>query len=123
MDSIIIKDLSLYAYHGVNPEEKEMGQRFELDLRVMLDLSLPCVTDRVEDTVSYAKIIKAVRTHFTSRSYDLLERAAETTVEMLFETFAPIQRVTLLLKKPDAPIAADFAYVGVEITRDRPEKK
>lgn len=28
MDKIIVNGLKLYAYHGVNPEEKEDGQLF-----------------------------------------------------------------------------------------------
>ena len=28
MDKIIVKNLNIFAYHGVNPEEKENGQNF-----------------------------------------------------------------------------------------------
>ena len=31
MEKIIIKNLEIFAYHGVNPEEKQNGQRFLLD--------------------------------------------------------------------------------------------
>ena len=34
MDTIHIKGLRLFAYHGVNPEEKRDGQTFVLDLRL-----------------------------------------------------------------------------------------
>ena len=39
MDTIIIKGLEIFAYHGVNPEEKRDGQRFVLDLTLRADLS------------------------------------------------------------------------------------
>ena len=58
MDKIIVNGLKLYAYHGVNPEEKEDGQLFILDITAFLSLYVPCQTDMVENTVSYAKIIK-----------------------------------------------------------------
>ena len=32
MDKIMIRGLRVFAYHGVNPEEKEKGQPFELDI-------------------------------------------------------------------------------------------
>ena len=32
MDEIYIKGLKIFAYHGVNPEETENGQEFELDI-------------------------------------------------------------------------------------------
>ena len=38
MDKIIIKNLRLFAYHGVNEEEKINGQNFALDIECKLDL-------------------------------------------------------------------------------------
>ena len=32
MDKIIVKDLKLFCYHGVNPEEKEDGQNIVFDI-------------------------------------------------------------------------------------------
>ena len=44
MDKVIIKDLELFCYHGVNPEEKEDGQIFVFDIEAGVDLSKPCMT-------------------------------------------------------------------------------
>ena len=123
MDSIIIKDLRIFAYHGVNEEEKINGQNFDLDLKCSLDLSVPCITDNVEDTVSYAKIIKLVKRVFVERSDDLIERAARRTAEAVLTEFPAIEKITVLLRKPEAPIKADFGYVAVEITLTRDELK
>lgn len=119
MDKIIIKDLKLYAYHGVNEEEKINGQNFILDITAMLDLSKPCQTDNVEDTVSYSKIIKKVREAFGKEKYDLIEKAAQNTVDVIFAEFPEICECEVLLKKPEAPIKADFGYVAVQIRRTR----
>ena len=51
--------------------------------------------------------------------YNQLERAADAVVQAIFADFAPVTQVTLLLKKPQAPIRADFNWVGVELTRTR----
>ncbi|MGN0571495.1 MAG: dihydroneopterin aldolase [Candidatus Fimenecus sp.] len=119
MDKIIIKGLRLYAYHGVNPEEKAEGQMFYLDITCAVSLCVPCKTDCVEDTVSYAKILKTARVAFLSEKFDLLERAAECVASAVLSHFASIQTVTVCVKKPQAPIKADFDYVAVEITRER----
>ena len=118
-DKIIIRDLKIFAYHGVNEEEKINGQNFYLDITAELDLSLPCHTDRVEDTVSYAKMIKAVIPAFTEKKYDLLEKAAQVTADTLLDAFCRIQAVEITLKKPEAPIKADFGTVAVAIRRER----
>lgn len=121
MDKILVKGLEIFAYHGVNPEEKIEGQRFILDITADVDLSKPCITDNVDDTVSYAKIIKEAAKIFTSQKDDLLERASRRVAEGLLQAFDKIESVTILLKKPDAPIKADFDYVAVEITLGRNE--
>ena len=119
MDKIIIKDLKLYAYHGVNPEEKEEGQEFILDIICYLDLSAPCINDNIDSTVSYAHIIKLVRKVFTEKKYNLIERAAYVTGDAILRNYNDIKKVTVTLKKPYAPVKADFAYTAVEITRER----
>ena len=120
MDKIIVKDLKLFCYHGVNPEEKVDGQNFVFDIEAGVDLSLPCKTDNVDDTVSYAKIIKTVRRIAQSEKNDLLEYVAQRVVDALFDEFSKIDRIILTLKKPEAPIKADFNYVAVQIERERP---
>lgn len=119
MDKILIRGLRIFAFHGVNPEEKEAGQLFIIDLTAYLDLQQACKADDLENTVSYAKIIKTVRRVMQSRKNDLLEFTAQQVIDAVFAEYPPIQRIEIVLKKPDAPIRADFDYVAVELTRGR----
>ena len=121
MDKIIVKGLKLFAYHGVNPEEKVDGQNFVLDITAELDTKKAQYSDNVDDTVSYAKIIKTVRAVFTEKSYDLIEAAANRVGVAVMQTYPEINSVTVLLMKPEAPIKAEFEYVAVEqtITREQ----
>lgn len=119
MDKIIIKDLKIYAYHGVNEEEKIEGQYFLIDIVCSLDLDKPCLDDNVASTVSYAQIMKTARAAFTAEKYDLIERAARVTADAVLDAFHDIKEITLTLKKPEAPAKADFGYAAVEITRSR----
>ena len=83
MDKIFIKNLELYAYHGVNPEEKENGQRFFLDITAAADLREAGLSDDLSRTVSYAKIIKTASAVFCAEKNDLIERAAERVADAL----------------------------------------
>lgn len=120
MGKIIVEGLRLKAYHGVNPEEKINGQTFELDITAELNFDKSTETDELSDTVSYAKIIKTVRAVFTEGSYNLIEYAAKKVAMAIMTEYPQIDKVTVLLKKPEAPISADFDYVAVEqvVTRD-----
>lgn len=118
MDIIEIKGLRVFAYHGVNTEEKEKGQPFELDIALEADLSVPGRTDFLSETVNYAKVSKLAIAIMQEEKNNLIERAATRVAEGILEEF-PVEAVTVKLKKPRAPIAADFAYVAVSITRRR----
>lgn len=118
-DKIFIRDLRLFAYHGVNPEEKENGQAFIINVDVALDTSRACETDDVNDTVSYAQVLKTVRQVFCEKKYNLLEAAAQACADAVLERFEKALRVDISVEKPDAPIKADFGSVGVFISRGR----
>lgn len=119
MDKIIIKGLRVFAYHGVNPEEKRDGQPFELDVTLFVPLLRAGRSDDLNDTVSYAKAAKTVLRVMTEASYDLLERAANRVAEQLLLEYHGVEQVEVLLKKPQAPVKADFEYMAVCITRQR----
>ena len=119
MDKIIINDLKIFAFHGVNPEEKQDGQNFILDIVAEADLSVPCKTDNVDDTVSYSKMIKTIIPAFTAEKYDLIEKAAQVVADTLLDNFSMIENVEITLKKPEAPMKCDFGFVAVRIRRER----
>ena len=119
MDKIIIDSLKIFAYHGVNPEETAMGQWFVLDIEALADLRNACASDNIDDTVSYAAIVKTVCRTMTEKSCKLLEHAAQRTADAILSEYPLIQHIKIKLRKPDAPIKANFGYVAVEIERDR----
>ena len=119
MDRIYIKGLDVFAYHGVMPKEKRDGQRFVLDITLDCDLSRAGRTAQLEDTVDYTAVMDAAVQAMTESSYDLIERAASRTAEAILRAEEKVERVTLCLRKPEAPIDKIFDYVAVEITRER----
>jgi dihydroneopterin aldolase len=119
MDKITIKNLKLFAYHGVNPEEKENGQNFYLDIDYYINMQRACQSDDLNDTVSYAKVVKTVKAAFTKEKFDLIEKAAQAVADAIFESFEAIYKLEITLKKPEAPVNADFEYMAVTITRER----
>lgn len=119
MDKITIKNLKLFAYHGVNPEEKRDGQTFYLDIDYFVNITKACHSDDVEDTVSYAKVVKTVRRAFLAEKYDLIEKAAQVVADAILEEYTDITRVDITLKKPEAPVSAEFDYMAVTISREK----
>lgn len=117
MDKIIVKGLELFAYHGVNPEEKENGQRFIIDITAYADIREACLNDSLDCTVSYARIIKTATAAFLAQKDDLIERAAQRVADALLLQYPKLDTVSITVKKPDAPMKAVFDYAAVEIER------
>lgn len=119
MDKIIIKGLKIFAYHGVNPEEKVEGQYFIIDTEAFCDLRNAGKSDNLDDTVSYAKIKKCIERVFTADKYDLIEKTAEIICESVLKEFPAIERIICTVKKPDAPMKGEFEYAGVTLDRSK----
>jgi dihydroneopterin aldolase len=116
---ILLRDLRVFAYHGVNPEEKQYGQTFLIDVDLTVDLTAAVQGDDLAHTVNYAKAAKTIRQTLTEQRFDLIETAAEETARALFCAYPAVRRLRLRLKKPDAPMKADCAFAAVEIERKR----
>ena len=58
--TIEIGGLSLYTHLGVSEEERKVGQRTVIDLRLDVGESDATLTDRIEDTVDYAEVCQTV---------------------------------------------------------------
>jgi len=123
MDKIHIKGLEIYAYHGVNQEEKDQGQPFVMDITLTADLSAARNSDDLNDTINYAAVRKTIQRVFTERKYDLIERAAQAVCDGVLWEFSKVQEINILLKKPQAPMNAKFEYVAVELCCSRFEKR
>lgn len=119
MDKIFIQGLQVFAYHGVNPEEKRDGQLFVADITAELDLTAAGESDNLAETVSYSALIKRAGAVLRDERYNLLETAALRVIRALLNEYRALDRVTVRLQKPQAPIRARFDTVGVEISRSR----
>ena len=121
-DTIFLKGLALHAYHGVMQHEAKVGQTFQIDLQLDLDLGNASRTDKLKDTVSYDLVIKIVTEAFCGRRYRLVEAAAGAAAEAVLARCPQVRSVRVTVHKPHAPIAATFEDVGVTIERARNRK-
>ena len=117
-DFIKITNLEVYAYHGVLTEEKEKGQVFFVNLKLYMPLRKPGLSDDLQETINYDEVCSLVVDVFTREVYDLIEKAAEKTVEALLCQFPMLEAVELEIRKPDAPITCAPEDVSVNIYRE-----
>jgi dihydroneopterin aldolase len=118
-DTIFIAGVVVHARHGVMEHEKEVGQRFVIDLELFADLQEASRSDRLSDTVSYSHVVATATAAFKNANYKLLERAAGAVADAILVAFPRVRAVKVTVHKPHAPIAEIFDDVGVVLTRNR----
>ena len=116
MDAIKITGIRAYGYTGALPEEQVLGQWFEIDLVVWLDLKTAAHSDNLKDTFDYRETINLVREIVQTEKFALIEKLATVIVEKIL-TFEKIQRVQIDLTKLAAPIPDFGGQVTISLTR------
>lgn len=119
MDKITIKNLEIFAFHGVLESEKEMGQRFFVNAELFLNLRDAGMTDELDKTVDYSMVCKDIKEVMTASKYDLIEAVAWNISSTILAKYAEIKKVHISISKPDAPIPMKFETVCVDITTER----
>ena len=116
MDCIRIKSLKVKARHGVYEFERTKDGIFELDIEIYLRLEKSGQSDKLEDTIDYDNIVSIATKAFVKKDYNLVEAAAESVCEKLLDALN-VYKVILRVRKPHAPINADFDTIEVELIR------
>jgi dihydroneopterin aldolase/2-amino-4-hydroxy-6-hydroxymethyldihydropteridine diphosphokinase len=119
MDKINIKNLEVFARHGVLPEENVIGQKFLISASLYIDVRGASKSDDLGETISYADICRDIKAFVENNTFSLIETVAERLAEMLLIENPRLQKIWLEVKKPWAPIAISFETVSVEIERSR----
>ena len=116
-DEIHVKNLEVFANHGVLPEETALGQKFLLSLTMYTDTRKAGKTDQLEHSTHYGWVSKFMTEFTKTHPCKLIEAAAEQLAEALLLRYPLLQGVTLEIKKPWAPIGLPMETVSVKITR------
>jgi dihydroneopterin aldolase len=114
--TIEISGLSLYTHLGVSEEERKVGQRTVIDLRLDVGESDATLTDRLEDTVDYAEVCQTVAL-VAQQTFHTLERLCSAVADRLLAEYA-LDSVWVKAAKPEPPIALPVDEVAVEVWRE-----
>lgn len=117
MDRLLLEGMVFFGRHGRLPAERELGQRFAVDVELEADLGLAGRSDRLEDTVDYVRAYETVREVVEGEPCQLLEAVAERVAGRLL-SLKGVQRARVRVRKRP-PVPGEFTSFGVEVTRSR----
>lgn len=117
MDKIMIRDLQVFANHGVFPEETKLGQKFLVSAELFTDVRPAGKNDDLESSTHYGIVSQEITGYMKKNTCKLIEAAAEQLAEHLLLTFPLIKGISLEIKKPWAPVGLPMDTVSVKIER------
>lgn len=118
MDSIRVTNIRCYGYTGYLPEEQVLGQWFEVNLTMWLDLTAAGKSDEITDTLDYRAAIGRVKQIVKTSKFALVEKLANAIADAILE-LDKVQQVQVQLSKPAAPIPDFGGTITIDITRSR----
>jgi dihydroneopterin aldolase len=116
MDCIHLTGIRCYGYTGYLQEEQVLGQWFEVDLTLWLDLAPSGESDDIADTLDYRSAIETVQQLVKTSKFALVEKLANAIADAILE-LAQVQQVQVRLSKLAAPIPDFGGKITIDITR------
>lgn len=109
---ITLRDLRLYAFHGVLPQERIVGGDYRVTLRVAYDVTRAMESDDVADTLDYSVLSDMVREQMAVPSA-LLEHVAGRIGKAVFQHFPQVTSVDVEVVKCNPPLGVQCAGASV----------
>ena len=109
---IFLRNVRFHAFHGVMPQERQVGGDFLLSLRVDYPLAKAMESDDVADTLNYATLFDLAKREMDIPS-QLLEHVAGRIVNAVMTAFPTVTSIDVELTKVNPPMGADSEGAGV----------
>lgn len=109
---IELDSMNFYAFHGVAPQERTVGNTFIVDLLLTADVEAATVSDNLDDTINYAEVYAVVKQEMDRPSL-LLEAVAGRIVAALHKEFFRIMKVRVKVAKLNPPFGGDVRSAAV----------
>ena len=116
--NIELRDIHIYAHHGVMPQEREIGAWFTIDLNLAINDHSCAESDDITGTVSYVDVNGIVRTERDKPSA-LLKHVCKRITEKLYSEFTQIEEISITLCKDTPPMGGDRLKAAVTLKSRR----
>jgi dihydroneopterin aldolase len=118
MDTLNVKGIRAYGYTGYFDAEQFLGQWFEVDLTIWIDLSRAGHSDDLDDTLNYAEAVAIVQKLVRESKFKMIEKLAQAIADAILDT-GKTDKVKVALTKCQAPIPDFDGDITLEILRTR----
>ncbi len=117
MDKIYIKNLEIFANHGVYKAEKQLGQKFIVSSTLYTDFSQVVDDEDLTKSIHYGEASKAMTVFMQENTFDLIETAAVKLAEHMLINTPNLLGIDIEVKKPWAPLKYSLETVSTFVHR------
>lgn len=115
-DRLTLKGMTFHGFTGVYPEERALGQPFEVDVELRLDLRRAAESDNLAATVDYGAVFLVTKRVVEEGRFHLIEALAGA-IAAAVKAKTGVPEVVVRVRKPKAPLPGSFETVEVELRR------
>jgi len=115
-DIIRLNRMIFHTYHGYWDEERQVGQRFEVDVELQVNVQQAASSDNIRDTVDLYKVYQTVEHVVTKNTFKLVETLTQVIADTLLREFN-LAQVRVRVRKPNSPVPGISDGIEVEIQR------
>lgn len=108
---IEVNRLKVYAYHGVDDQEKNVGNDFEVSVQLEYPCEHAMLTDKLDATLSYADIIDVIVREMKKPS-KLLENVVYRIHAVIMYRFPRISGGSITVLKLHPPLPEQMESAG-----------
>ena len=119
-DRILLEGMIFYGRHGTLSAERELGQRFIVDIELRCNLRPAGLSDDLAKTVDYGEVHRQAREIAEGPPAGLTETVAERIAAAVLERHTLVEAVRVKVTKPNVRLGQTvLAGSAVEIVRRR----
>lgn len=111
--TVFVRDLEVYAYHGVPAEERVIGHRYRLSMDLDLSECGAVTSDLVSETVDYGAVAQLAGAVLRGSQAHTLERLVGEISDAIFAQFPTVSALRIELGKPMPPADVIVRELGV----------
>jgi dihydroneopterin aldolase len=115
---IALEGIELWGHCGMTAEERVVGQRLVVDVRLRPQAAHALGSDDLADTVDYGAATAIVEAAVAAGTYKLIERLAAVIADDLL-ALLPVDEAHVTVRKPAPPVGVPVGAALVEVSRHR----
>jgi len=114
---IELENMEFTAYHGCFQEEKIIGNRFIVQLKVTTDISKASQSDNIDEALNYQSLYNLVKEQMKITS-NLLEHVCLRILDTIYEQYnSKIITATVTVSKCNPPLGGKLEKVSLTLSK------